>query len=328
MKNVSEVSKVNSYTAANALPIKIFKNADLMKYLNTDHIPPFHAQLIPTNRCNLSCSFCSCKKRNRKEELSLETIENVSDRLYSLGCNAVTITGGGEPLLHPKISEILSYLHKENHMQIGLVTNGLLLHRLNAEDFSHIKWCRISCCDERPFEPAQEIIDVATRCGRNVDWAFSYVVGKNYNPANLNNYIWFANEHNFTHVRVVSDLCDLDTCPDMSVIKSGVTVDDHLVIYQGRKEYERGQKKCWISLLKPVIGADGKIYPCCGVQYAHREQDLDLPESMCMGSIEDLPRIYKEQVPFDGSVCARCYYKNYNDILGQMLEPTEHMEFV
>jgi MoaA/NifB/PqqE/SkfB family radical SAM enzyme len=319
--------KTNSFTAANALPIKIFKNAELVESLNKKFIPPIHVQFIPTNRCNLNCSFCSCKKRNKTEELPLNEIIGLISTLKKLGCKAVTITGGGEPLMHPQISEIINAFYS-NNIKIGLVTNGLLLHRLSFEDLSKIHWCRVSCCDERRFEPSKNILEVTVQCGRNVDWAFSYVVSKNFDPKNLEKYILFANEHNFTHVRVVSDLCDLDECPDMEIIRAHITTDDRLVIYQGRKQYDPGQKKCWISLLKPVIGADGEIYPCCGVQYAHQEQDLDLPQSMCMGTIGDIESIYNKQTPFEGSVCARCYYKNYNDILDQMIVPTEHMEFV
>jgi len=321
-------SKTISYTAANAIPIKIFKNHEIIEHLYNGYIPPVHIQLIPTNKCNLNCSFCSCKKRNKKDELTTTQIAKICYTVSKLGCKSATITGGGEPLMHPKISMILELL-RNYKIKVGLVTNGLLLHKLNQEDFNKITWCRISCCDERVFDkPAQEILDVATKCGRNVDWAFSYVVGSKFNPTKLNAHIRFANEHNFTHIRVVSDLCDLEHTDDMDWIKQNVTEDDSRVIYQGRKRYDVGQKDCWISLLKPVIGADGKIYPCCGVQYAHENQDLDLPESMCMGTIDDLAELYKKQIPFNGLQCDRCYYKNYNNILGMMLEPTEHVEFV
>lgn len=320
-------SKTISYTAANAIPVKIFKNAQLVDRLDYAYVQPIHIQLIPTNKCNLNCSFCSCKKRNKSDELSIEQINTVARKFKHLGCKAVTITGGGEPLMHPQISEIISTLYRWG-IKIGLVTNGLLLHKLTQEDLRKITWCRVSCCDERPFEPSREILDVATKCGVNVDWAFSYVVGSRFDPDNLNKYIRFANEHDFTHIRVVSDLCDLEHTGDMDRIKSQIVEDDSRVIYQGRKTFDKGQKDCWISLLKPVIGADGKIYPCCGVQYAHGDQDLDLPESMCMGSIEDIEIIYKKQIPFCGLQCDRCYYKNYNDILGMMMENTEHVEFV
>jgi organic radical activating enzyme len=319
--------KTISFTAANSIPVKIFKNEQLVKNLNMGYIPPIHVQLIPTNRCNLKCSFCSCSQRNKKDELTMRQIETLCEQLKHIGCKAATITGGGEPLMHKDISLILDSLDNYD-IKIGLVTNGLLLHRLNVTDFNKITWCRISCADERDFDEAQDIIEIAVKCGRNVDWAFSYVVGNNYNAENLNKYITFANKYNFTHIRVVSDLLNLSNVKNMNEIKKSIVTNDNLVIYQGRKEFDPGQKECRISLLKPVIGADGFVYPCCGVQYAHQIEDRDNPQSMRMGRIEDIEKIYFEQKFFNGLQCYRCYYKNYNDILEQMVGKMEHLEFV
>lgn len=320
-------NKITSYTAANSLPIKIFKNETLIHNLCSKYIPPIHVQFIPTNKCNMNCNFCSCRNRNKSDELSLQQISQLCKNLKTLGCKSVTITGGGEPLMHPNIQNILE-LFTNNHIKIGLVTNGLLLNKLTSIDLKKIKWCRISCSDERNFKSLDAIIEKAVNNDNNIDWAFSYVIGDNFNPDNLNNYIKFANEHNFTHVRIVSDLCNLSGCPDMELIKSQVTENDNKVIYQGRKFFEPGQQNCWISLLKPLIGADGFIYPCCGVQYAHLIEDLDNPKTMQMGKIENINELYKTQKPFNGSNCYRCYYKNYNDILSQMITPTDHVEFV
>ena len=320
-------NKTISFTAANSIPIKIFKNEKLVKDLIDKHISPVHVQLIPTNKCNLNCSFCSCRKRNKQDELTLGQVETLCQNLEKVGCKASTVTGGGEPLMHADISLILDSLN--NHkIKIGLVTNGLLLNRLSKEDLYKITWCRISCADERNFDKTKEIIKMAVDRGNNVDWAFSYVVGKKFNPVNLNKYIEFANKHNFTHVRVVSDLLDLESVKSMEEIKNNVEVDDKIVIYQGRKDFDRGQKNCLISLLKPVVGADGYIYPCCGVQYAHQTEDLDNPQSMQMGRMENIKDLYKNQTYFNGLECYRCYYKNYNDILGQMIGNMEHLEFV
>lgn len=321
-------NKTISYTAANAMPVKIFKNTELVEEINRGYIPPFHVQLIPTNRCNLNCSFCSCRNRSKTDELSYSQIQDIMSRFNEFGCEAVTITGGGEPLMHKDIEKILLFIYRRD-IDIGLVSNGLLMNRLSENALGCLTWCRVSACDERPFdEMTRGILDAAIKRGHVVDWAFSYVAGKSFNPKNLNAYIQFANDHDFTHVRVVSDLCDLDNVDTMEHIKSMVTVDDSLVVYQGRKSFDLGQKDCWISLLKPVVGADGKIYPCCGVQYAHQEQDYDLPGSMCMGTVDDIPALYDGLKKFDGRQCDRCYYKNYNDLLGMMMDKTEHVRFV
>jgi organic radical activating enzyme len=327
LRGVYMDNKTISFTAANSIPVKIFKNRMLVDDLNDGYIPPIHVQLIPTNKCNLNCSFCSCKKRNKTEELTLKQIETLCRDLKKMGCEAATITGGGEPLMHKDISGILQCL-SDYDIKIGLVTNGFLLDKLNTWDLKNVTWCRISCADERQFDILDPKIVATIEKNKNVDWAFSYVLSKFPDVANLIKYIRFANNHKFTHVRVVTDLLDLDNVTSMDNIKKLIDCDDSLVIYQGRKSFDPGQKDCRISLLKPVIGADGFIYPCCGVQYAHQSEDLDNPESMRMGRIEDIVDIYKKQKFFNGLQCYRCYYKNYNDILGQMVGEMGHLEFV
>jgi organic radical activating enzyme len=243
--------------AANSIPVKMFKSKDLMKELNNKWIVPIHVQLIPTNKCNLKCKFCSCSDRKKNLELSLNQIEEIADNLSMVHCAAVTITGGGEPLLHPKINEIIDLFYHRN-IKIGLVTNGYLASRLSKESWYKITWCRISGSDDRAVP--LKMLPIYDK----IDWAFSYVVTKDFKLDNLLEYINFANNNGFTHVRVVSDI--LDDKLEMFHVKQLVTksgVNLSKVIFQDRSEYTTGMKNCYISLLKPNIAADGYIYPCC-----------------------------------------------------------------
>jgi len=310
------MNKTLSYTAANTYPVKLIKNRDV---LEGNRIKPVHIQLSPTNKCNLKCGFCSCKNENRDTELSFEEIQLIISKFSTLGTKAVTITGGGEPLMHPDINEIIAEFHKYG-IEVGLVTNGLLLRKLFPWD--SLTWVRISCSDERKFDKK-----LYKNLNGGIDYAFSYVATRHFDPDNLSRYIDFANQNNFTHVRVVSDLIDLDSAPLVSTMKTLVSVPDDLVIYQGRRKYEKGNAKCYISLLKPLIAADGKIYPCCGVQYA-KDDALSFPDSMCMGNVGVIEDIWGEQKVFDGSKCKRCYYGNYNDILSDLVSDIKHLSFV
>jgi len=318
-----------SFTAANSLPLKLCKHTSFLNGILHKKILPIHIQLNPTNKCNLRCSFCSCKNVDRDYELTKDQLFAIIVEYSKFGCDAITITGGGEPLMHPDINWLIQFCNMY-HIQVGLVSNGLLLDNLTNKTLENICWCRISCADERKIN--NNVIDTITRTvkrSKNIDWAFSYVVSKNYDKENLKKYVLLANEFNFTHVRVVSDLIDLDNCVDIDKVKDSLSdIDDSIVIYQGRKSFDAGQKECFISLLKPVIGADGKIYPCCGVQYAHKKQDLSLPKDMSMGNINDISLISKNQFYFNGSECYRCYYKNYNEVLGVLVSDIKHENFL
>ncbi len=79
-------------------------------------------------------------------------------------------------------------------------------------------------------------------------------------------------------------------------------------------DFTGGAKKCWVSLLKPVIRADGRIYPCL---------------ERCDVSIgDDLLKIYQKQKPFNGSKCEKCYNSELNEMLDAFVHKPERMEWV
>ena len=311
-----------SYTAANSLPIKLFHHAPLMRSLLEDRkVIPVHIQLNPTNRCNRSCGFCSCMARDPEAELSLEAIRTIMREFRDLGAESVTITGGGEPCLHREISGIIRSI-RDLGVEIGLVTNALDLGAVRNLD--RLSWCRVSGSDAGgvPGGLAEHIRRAS------IDWAFSYVASEAPDIGNICDYIRFANEHRFTHVRVVPDLLRVDDV-DIGKIREAVhrRVDDRLVIYQDRKTHTRGAEPCYISLLKPVVGADGNLYPCCGTQYAEAIPSLDYGPGMRMET-EAIGALYRQQRFFRGG-CSRCYYDDYNTILRTLLrDDIDHKKFV
>lgn len=314
-----------SYTAASIFPVKVLQNINIVE---DNKINPYHIQLNPTNICNLNCDFCSCSARDRKTSINWDNLVNIMTLFIIKGCKSVTITGGGEPLLYPKINELIKWLGL-NEIQIGLVTNGKELELLDPSYSRYITWCRISVSDSRNMNWGN-IKNVVQQCP-TIDWSFSYVVTRYLNLNNIEDTINFANSENFTHVRLVSDLLDLSKIINMDDLKREISwlgVDDSKVIYQGRKQYTKGSKKCLISLLKPVVGADGKLYPCCGTQYAEKEPSLDYGEKMCMGGQEDIFNIWDNQICFDGSNCDRCYYNEYNELLELLTMKLDHKDFI
>jgi len=324
------IDRKSSYTVANVFPIKLLQCNDVPDRFGK--ISPIHIQLIPTNLCNLHCSFCLCENRNKKIESDFEILKKITKDAANLGCKAVTITGGGEPLFYSKINELIAFLHDNLNIQVGMVTNGTAFRKLVIGSYKKLTWLRISHSDDRPFD-AKYSKDLTGYIlgGYNVDWSFAYVVSSKPDFVNICNLVKYANNKHFTHVRFVSDLINIENVPDMSLIKKALSIadiSDDLVIIQDRTKFTSGQKKCLNGLLKPVVNVDGNLYPCCGIPYAKDPPHQDYNESMSMGSATDLYKIYQEQIPFDGSQCVRCYYDNYNKLLEQKITQIEHGEFL
>ena len=243
-----------------------------------------------------------------------ETLEMI-EFLAGKGTKAVTITGGGEPILYKDLSLAIDEFDYFD-IKMGLVSNGELLYKLPVESLQKLTWCRISASDERPLPLSlQKVIETVT-----IDWAFSYVLSDKPNVHNIKIHAKFAEKNDFTHMRVVSDLLHI---ADINMEETQKQINSDLIIWQGRKEWTQGNPECRISLLKPLIGPDGLIYPCCGVQYAHEEPALDLPKSMSMGHWSTIGDIM-----FNGSHCVKCYYHDYNAVLAQMDSDLQHLDFV
>jgi len=322
------VDKRISYTAADTIPIKCILDRELLESTGRGIILPIHIQFMPTNECNLNCPYCSCSKRDKDLAMSLEDAIHIIDICAELGTKAVTITGGGEPLCYPYFDEIVSYFFSRN-IQIGFVTNGLLLHEAKADTLQKMTWCRISSGDDRKFSKLySDSLHIAVSRAKNVDWAFSHVAGSKPNIETISRIILFTNAHDFTHIRIVSDLFNPEEV-SLDVIKDKlIGIDDSLVIYQGRKEYTTGGD-CYIGYLKPVIAPDLQVYACCGVQYASAIPARDMTMDLTLGHAFNLAEIVgNSRIPLNGNKCVKCYYSNYNQILGSMLKEIQHKEFV
>jgi intein/homing endonuclease/molybdenum cofactor biosynthesis enzyme MoaA len=300
-----------SYTSADTFPIKVIQNKNILS--KSGKIRPYHIQLYPTNVCNLSCPFCSCSNRGKTDELPYADIKYLIKTVKNLGCKAVTISGGGEPTLHPDINKILKLI-VANDMQVGLTTNGLSLFNIDINILNkNVTWLRVSHSDNRTFTENYEnkLKSILSKCP-TVDWGFSYVVTDKINYPMLTEIINFANNNNAVYVRLVSDLLQLENISDMQTIKNYLLnnkVDDSIIIYQGRKQFTHGRAKCLISLLKPVINADGTIHPCCidatetvlinvnGLPVAKRISELQAGElTWDNGKIEKIWKKSKEEI--------------------------------
>lgn len=316
----------SSFTTASTFPTKILANPDIIYDALSNNIKPIHVQLNPTNKCNLNCSYCSCKNRN-DSIMSIDDAYKIIDKFKALGTKAFTITGGGEPLSYPYLKDLIHYITK-NEMCVGLTTNGILFKNIDPNILESVTWCRISVSDEQYLRN----IDIQKVLNDTTDFAFSYVLNKpETNIKNLVDCIEYANNNGFTHVRIVDDILGEES--KMEAVRqklNELNVDDHLVIYQGRKTYSSGNKKCLISLLKPNIDADGNFLPCCGVQYAKKDTVYDFDKNMIMNNDKSFDEIYKEQSYFDGSYCDICYYSEYNDILNIIWhsQKLQHKSFI
>jgi len=104
-------------------------------------------QLEPAIACNLNCVMCPWKETREKEAgtgiMSQDIWEAVRPLLSEI--KSIDFTGGGEPLLQPRLSEWIKEA-KSNGCETGILTNGLLITEKKGEALmaSGIDWISIS----------------------------------------------------------------------------------------------------------------------------------------------------------------------------------------
>lgn len=87
---------------------------------------PISAYMKITSKCMLNCIFCSQSDEERAE-IDFDFAKQLLNGFKNNGIRYVYYTGG-EPLLYPKIYELLEYGHSIGLKQI-MITNGLLLNK-------------------------------------------------------------------------------------------------------------------------------------------------------------------------------------------------------
>lgn len=98
---------------------------------------PSHAELDLTDRCNVACYFCNQQDTRTKQQVPIERALRLIDELADGGVRSVRLSGGGDPLFHKEILQILDHLAARGIVIDNLTTNGIAMsdevaHRLVA----------------------------------------------------------------------------------------------------------------------------------------------------------------------------------------------------
>jgi MoaA/NifB/PqqE/SkfB family radical SAM enzyme len=120
---------------------------------------PVLAHLVPTRRCNLSCTYCNEFDSVSKPVQTEELLRRI-DHLARLGTETIHFSGG-EPMLHPDL-DILIKRVADHGILSGLLTNGYLLtidriRKFNKIGLDHMQ---ISVDNVNPDEVSKKSLKV------------------------------------------------------------------------------------------------------------------------------------------------------------------------
>lgn len=124
---------------------------ELAQLKRGEQIAPVQVHLIPSNRCNQSCTFCAYRMPEYSSSQNFDgrdiipgpKLMEILDSCKSLGVRAIQYTGGGEPLTHPDIAEAFRRT-LDLGLDLALVSNGMALTDELTDLLSDVAWVRIS----------------------------------------------------------------------------------------------------------------------------------------------------------------------------------------
>ncbi|NPA97259.1 MAG: radical SAM protein [Crenarchaeota archaeon] len=128
-------------------------------------VKPSILQVESTNDCNLDCRICMRRGLNRRVGyIDIDEFKKLPLESFSEIC----LHGWGEPLLHPRILDLISIVKKRGR-KASLSTNGLLVEKL-AEEILHsgldeLTFGIYTLSRKRSIEAMRRLVDMRNRLG-------------------------------------------------------------------------------------------------------------------------------------------------------------------
>ena len=109
---------------------------------------PTHLVIEPVSACNLRCVMCFqidetfSKNKDFMGMMDIDLFKKIIDDAHKIGIKAITLTGRGEPTLHPKIGEMLAYCSGK-FFELKMNTNATklnekLIHEILKSDVTDL----------------------------------------------------------------------------------------------------------------------------------------------------------------------------------------------
>lgn len=297
---------------------KLLHHMDRLELIQAKGIfKPIMLELAPTNQCDLNCVFCSVANRDVSKELTLDEMINAVKQFKSLGLMSIEITGGGDPLCHPNIGELVDRLF-DIDLKLGLITNGLRLNTaLSQEQLKKLEWIRISLNTLDYRKNLQLQIPSGPSLG------FSYVWNRLSTSEKLKQVSSYAEKYDAKYVRVVGNCLSAERI-DEARQKIAPLMHNYPRFFFSMKGYDK-PPECWLGYLRPFLNPDGYIYRCSANPLIERKFH---PHFRMCHHTEIAEYWSKPAKPFCTEKCGLCFFKEQNELLSSVINSVQHLDFI
>ena len=227
-----------------------------------------------TSICNLACSFCPPTERVKQ----FITIEEFSKRLDEIKpyTDYIYLHVKGEPLLHPKIDQLLDISH-EKGFRVNITTNGTLLHKAKQKIINKpaLRQMNFSLHSFDGHEGSKDkkgyvtsILSFVKEATSTSDLIVSFRLW-NLTEDNMTN---LQRERNREILQMIEEEFQLDFKIEEKVLPgSGVKIADRIYLNQDHEfewpslhaDEDDGKGFCYGMRTQAGILANGTVIPCC-----------------------------------------------------------------
>jgi len=226
-----------------------------------------------TSVCNLACSFCPQTAR-QKNFMKLDTFNTILDEIKPHS-NHIYLHVKGEPLLHPRIGELLDAAHTKG-FKVNITTNGTLIHKagpkilgkpaLRQMNFSLHSFDGHEGSENREGYLAEIISFVKEASEQGVIISFRLWNLTEDNRTNL------EKKRNRETLAVLEEAFNLDFNIDEKVVPgSGVKIAERIYLNQDHEfkwpsldePEDDGKGFCHALRGQAAVLVDGTVVPCC-----------------------------------------------------------------
>jgi len=341
---------------------KILKHLDRVNsWLRGENPPPITVELDMTNLCNHRCPECTgWYFQNRSpDSLPLDLARDIVKQLAKAEVRGLIFTGGGEPLCHPHIKEVIRLAY-DLGLDIGFITNGSLINeetaqillecctwlRVSLDAESAITFERIHGMDGNAFDKVVDNLVLLTKMKRELKSKTTIGVGYltcdytrdemydmailckklgvdylQFRPMQMHNNGKFEYHH--------SDIKkEIFRCLKLSDDGYKVLYSRHKYDMMKDKKYGRNYEKCYGHQFATVIAADARMYLCCHMRGYYKYCIGDLRKNTFNEIWNSKQRkTVVENIDFRDCVTL-CRDNTFNQILWNIKLPREHVNFL
>jgi len=316
------LKKEQSYTSTGE---KLMYHKDAIADLRKKKNHPIVLHIMPTEVCNLRCIFCSVAQRGEEgklySDLTMDQIRYVVEELKKRGLKAVILSGGGEPVIYPKINELIEYLHR-NGLEIGLITNGVLVKsKIEKGNIDKLTWVRVSINTLDYLEK----IELPKFNPEKTTFGMSYI----WNPLSNEKFERvkqgiknISGTNKVEYVRLLPD-CNLDDSDLEKVHKKLHKLAEELgEPYFHQYKIHQQPKECHLGRVHPVLYTDGMIYPCDSVVLNSPKDDKKFHQDYALCRWDQIKEFFDKEIKgslINTSKCPHCVFARQNKLLIEII---------